>query len=93
MTAERIELIRMQSMEEFGFGPTVMKKIKKCPQCGRMSPAGEAFCRECGSRLPQKTLYDFYKSLHKVCPVCDSVAPDGAEFCPVCGASLEREAG
>ena len=76
MTADKLELIRQQSMEQYGFGPAAMKKVKVCTQCGNPSPSDERFCRECGYRLPEKTLYDIYKERHVCCPNCDTVLSD-----------------
>ncbi len=58
---------RIHNMEELGFGPSTMKRIKKCAACGKASPANNEYCVECGSQLPDTTVYEFYQSLHKVC--------------------------
>ena len=55
------EDLTLASMEHYGFGTKAMKKVKKCDNCGMMAPASEQFCRECGTRLPEDTLYQFYK--------------------------------
>lgn len=91
MKADLKDLIRLQNMEEFGFGPAAMKKIKKCAVCGRIASAANQYCRECGNVLPTVTFYDFYKTLHRVCPACDAVPPDDAEYCPVCGRALLKK--
>lgn len=52
MTADKLELIRQQSMEQYGFGPAAMKKVKVCTVCGNPSPSDQQFCTECGHRLP-----------------------------------------
>ncbi len=93
MTAKRLERLRLQTMEELGFGPTAMRKIKKCPKCGRMASSENDFCRECGSRLPETTMYDYYKSLHRVCPDCETVVSRQTDYCPCCGAKLKDAAG
>lgn len=87
---DRLEQIRRQSMEQYGFGPDAMKKVKVCTKCGQPSPSDRQFCTECGYRLPAKTLYDIYKERHTVCPHCDTVVAKGSEFCPQCGAKIER---
>lgn len=89
MTAKLLERMRLQSMEELGLGPTAMKKIKKCPECGVASPAENGYCRECGSRLPETTVFDFYKSLHRVCTDCGTVVKENLLFCPQCGKRLQ----
>ena len=75
MTADKLELIRQQSMEQYGFGPAAMKKVKVCTVCGNPSPSDQQFCTECGHRLPDKTLYDIYydiyKERHVCCPIID----------------------
>ncbi len=92
MTAKLLESIRLQSMEELGLGPTAMKKIKKCPKCGEASPAENDYCRECGSRLPETTVYEFYKSLHRVCSRCGTVVNEKTVYCPQCGEKLTDNA-
>ena len=37
MTAERLELLRQQNMEHYGFGPSAMKKICVCTHCSTPS--------------------------------------------------------
>lgn len=56
MTADKLELIRQQSMEQYGFGPAAMKKVKVCTVCGNPSPSDQQFCTECGHRLPRQDL-------------------------------------
>ena len=88
MTAERLELLRRQNMEHYGFGPSVMKKIRVCAHCGTPSQTESNFCVECGYRLPDKTLYDMYRERHKVCFVCDTILAQDMEFCPKCGTKI-----
>ena len=91
MTAERqlrLERIRLESMEHLGFGVQAMKRIKVCAKCGNPSPTNQQFCKECGSRLPDKTLYDEYKERHKICPNCDAVMHDESLYCSQCGTRL-----
>ncbi len=89
MTLEKIEAVRLRNMEHFGFGPTVMDRIKICPACGHGEPSENDFCQECGNPLPATTLLDFYKTLHRVCPRCDTVMGDEMLYCPQCGTELE----
>ena len=91
VTIERLEMLRIESMEELGFGPSAMRKIKKCPKCGRMASSENDFCRECGSRLPKTTMYDYYKSLHRVCPECETVVNEKTLYCPHCGTKLKTK--
>ena len=86
---EKLELIRLENMKRCGFGTEAMKAVKVCMECGNPSPSGEAYCRECGHRLPDKTLYDIYKERHTVCPACETVVASDSEYCPQCGNRLE----
>lgn len=90
MIVDRLEYIRQQSMEDYGFGPDTMKKIKVCSRCGRSSDVSELFCKECGYRLPDKTLYDIYKERHRCCPVCDTILATEMDYCPQCGTKIEK---
>ena len=89
MTADRLEMIKLQNMELYGFGPAAMKKVKVCTECGNPTPSDKQFCTECGHRLPDKTLYDVYKERHRCCPVCDMVLSNEMGYCPQCGRKLE----
>ena len=51
-----------------------------CPNCGRVNPAGQKFCGDCG------------KPLIAVCPSCSSANPPGQKFCGECGAPLLQPA-
>ena len=82
------EQVRQASMDEYGFGPRAMRKLKVCKFCGRASPSNQNFCIECGGRLPEKTLFQEYKDRHKFCRHCDTVVKDDAEYCPQCGEKL-----
>lgn len=82
------EKIRYRNMEDFGFGPNVMKKTKICAKCGRMAEANARTCPECGERLSGETLFDRYKRQHKCCPDCDTVLTEDAKYCPHCGIQI-----
>ena len=47
--------IHFRNLEQYGFGPNVMKKIKVCPKCGQIAKKGAFFCRSCGAFLPRET--------------------------------------
>lgn len=89
MTVNQLEELRIKNMEDLGFGPSVMKKIKKCPQCSKALPAENNYCIECGCSLPETTIYDLYMTLHKVCPHCNNVVSSHANYCPRCGIKLD----
>ncbi len=53
---------------------------KTCPSCGKVSPASEKFCTECGAALPAE----------KICPSCGKVVPPGNMFCNSCGTPVDQ---
>ena len=85
---EKLEYLRRENMRECGFGVDAMKDIRICTECQNPSPSGEAYCRECGCKLPDKTMYDIYKERHTVCPACDTVIARDSEYCPQCGRKI-----
>ena len=96
MTAEetriaRLEHLRQVNMEQYGFGPNIMKRIRICGECGCPSEADEANCLSCGVKLPKKTLYEQYKKRHPVCSRCDTVLAGHMQFCPQCGAKIQMK--
>ena len=91
LVTEKLEQIRLENMKQCGFGVEAMKEVKVCEKCGNPSPLSKAYCRECGSKLPDKTLYDIYKERHNCCPVCDTVLSDGMEYCPQCGTAIKKK--
>ena len=93
MTAERCEQVRLEGMEQYGFGPKVMKRIKVCAHCGEPSESTETVCRYCGSGLPEETLFQFYRARHAYCTSCDTVVPKWMHYCPQCGIRLQRPGG
>ena len=62
------------------------------PVCGRANSADRTDCADCGARLPENTLYDFYRSRHRCCPSCGVAVTDVARYCPECGARLPKAA-
>lgn len=93
MSVENRERNRQYNMEYYGFGPSAMKKVRVCADCGAPSRAESHFCAECGRRLPDKTLFDLYRERHRICLICDSVLTEDMEFCPQCGMPLRKSAG
>ncbi len=81
-----IKEIHFRNLEQFGFGPNVMNKIKICPKCGQISKKGSFFCRSCGAFFTRETLYDHYRRQHRCCAGCGTVLTADARFCPYCGA-------
>ncbi len=77
--------LKNEKMRCFGFGYEIMKQVKVCEKCGAPASAHRLFCKECGTFLTRKSLYDKYKERHKVCRKCKTILPDVAEYCPQCG--------
>lgn len=76
---------KFSTLEGFGFGPNVMKKMKVCPECGRMVGVKIKICPECGEELSDETLFDRYKRQHMCCLSCDTVLASDSQYCPNCG--------
>ena len=79
------ERIRQESMEHFGFGIPSMKKARICKGCGRVASAAQAYCKVCGSKLPEETVYEQYRAMHRSCPACGTVLTRSYGYCPQCG--------
>lgn len=88
MTAEQFEMIRLNNMEQHGFGPDVMKRIKICALCGKSAEVSDTICEVCGEPLPQESVFQQYKKRHLYCPRCETVVPSHTQFCPQCGLGL-----
>lgn len=78
----------MNWLEECGFGPKVMKRMKVCPHCGAVVDSEQSVCPDCSMRLLTKTLYDCYRERHLCCDRCGTVLASDARFCPHCGQPL-----
>lgn len=92
MTAEMVkafEVFKLRNMEEHGFGPSIMKSIKVCRECGKVSSDKQTICKECGASLPADSVYQEYKKMHLHCSCCDTVVPNNALYCPQCGTNLK----
>lgn len=42
---------RLKNLEDFGYGPNVMRNTKVCAKCGQVIKASASFCPDCGERL------------------------------------------
>lgn len=93
MNTDKSAASRREEMQHYGFGTQAMQQIKVCEACGAMGAANQQFCRDCGAKLPQHTLYDTYRQNSLVCPYCGAVVPHTAAYCPKCGKKLELESG
>ena len=83
------EKLRNLQLEQFGFGPNVMKKTKVCTKCGQIAKARSVICAQCGAPLPFTTLFDSYRRRHTCCPNCNTVLTSDARYCPHCGKSID----
>ena len=93
MTADMVksfEVFKLRNMEEHGFGPSIMKSIKVCKECGKVASSKNTICRNCGTELPNESVYHQYKKMHSYCSTCDTVVPHNAHYCPQCGGKLEK---
>lgn len=88
MPADDYELIRLENMEEHGFGPEAMKQVRVCEKCGYSTSAKYDKCQKCGAPLPDETVYEKYKNRHVSCPDCDTVVSSEKKYCPLCGRKL-----
>lgn len=80
---------RLKNLEDFGYGPNVMRNTKVCAKCGQVIKASASFCPDCGERLSSETLFDRYKRQHPCCPECDTVLAPDSLYCPHCGTKLK----
>lgn len=72
-------------LSRYGMGPTAMKKIKVCPNCGHAAKNTSFMCPSCRRLLTRKTLFDEYKKMHFCCPHCDIPLTVDTQYCPHCG--------
>ncbi len=80
-----LEAIRQESLEQLGFGILSMKNARVCKSCGSIASASQSYCRVCGNKLPEETVYEQYRSMHRSCPTCDTVLTQSYGYCPQCG--------
>lgn len=80
---------KSENMKMFGFGYEAMKSIKICKKCGKPASAHRLFCKQCGTFLSGKTLFDCYKEHHKSCRHCNTIVSEQAEYCPKCGIKMK----
>ena len=83
---------RLKNLEDFGYGPNVMRNTKVCAKCGQVIKASASFCPDCGERLSSETLFDRYKRQHKCCPECDTMLAPDSQYCPNCGKPVLKKA-
>ena len=81
--------LKFHQLEEYGFGPNVMKKTKVCRKCGKLIHRHVFFCPECRAWLTRETLYDLYRRQHKTCTFCGTVLTADAKYCPHCGQRIK----
>ena len=85
----RLDAVRRETRQYYGFGVLSAKGIKVCVVCGSVCKADETFCTECGARLPEKNLYE--KSIEDVpkCPHCGAILAGREKYCPNCGKEMQ----
>lgn len=88
-TIKKIEVIKKENKELYGFGIDEMKKLKVCRICGTSNPESKHYCVNCGRRLPKENLYEQYKAQNASCPDCGMVIDKDSNFCPNCGNKLD----
>ena len=81
------KIIREENKLELGFGVDVMKMKKICTLCGTVASSSQGYCKECGTPLPEETMYEAYAKRHRRC-ICGVVVSDSMKYCPVCGKLL-----
>lgn len=89
---DRNHAVMLVAMLECGSGLDAMRLKKICRRCGTGNPSSRTSCAACGDKLPERTVYDFYRSRHPCCGNCGYALPRGAVFCPQCGARMQRAA-
>jgi len=82
---------RLESMHYYGFGLESMKESKVCTHCGKITKAKYLFCRECGKKLPNDSLYQKYKEKHLYCSKCETIVSDTTIYCPQCGHKINNK--
>ena len=94
MTAEESRIAiqerqRQANMEQYGFGPNIMRGIRVCTVCGMGAAASRKWCDSCGAALPSETLFQQYRRRHRFCRNCDTVVAEYTRFCPQCGNKIK----
>lgn len=81
-------LNRKESLFYFGFGIDAMKTLVVCPECNSLEPSDGIFCSKCNQKLPEKSLYDLYRSYHISCEKCGTIITPSMHYCPHCGTRI-----
>ena len=85
-----LEAIRQESLVHLGFGIPSMKNARICKSCGAIGSAGQNFCNTCGQPLPEETVYQQYRAMHRHCGECGTVVAESCGYCPNCGARQRK---
>lgn len=83
--------IRRSSLLQYGFGIERMKELTVCTNCNSLESSHRTFCKKCEAVLPGNTLYDLYRSYHKVCPKCGTILSENVYYCPHCGIKVKEK--
>lgn len=82
--------LKHEQLEQFGFGPGIMRKTKLCPYCSSLVTNGGRTCPSCGKAVPELTLLRWYEQQHSRCLHCGTVLREDARYCPHCGKTQSR---
>ncbi|WP_135852877.1 outer membrane protein assembly factor BamB family protein [Halorussus salinus] len=66
----------------------------QCPSCGAAVSSDEAFCADCGTKLPDETCPECEEPLdgdEAFCPQCGHDLDDSDPACPDCGADIDGD--
>lgn len=67
-------------------------KSKKCPACGKLTPATGAFCTYCGAALKKvKVVLIEDEERKETCPFCGKLTSVNVRFCEHCDSYLGNE--
>lgn len=77
--------LKFEQLEQFGFGPRIMRRTKLCPCCSSLVTDAGRTCPSCGSALANLTLLRWYEQQHLRCPSCGTVLREDSCYCPHCG--------
>ncbi len=83
--------LKFEELEQFGFGPNVMRKTRLCPACGTLVTDGTGQCPRCRKELPELTLFAWYAGQHSTCAYCQTLLSPDCQYCPHCGRRVRTE--
>ena len=97
MIATKFEVFKSKNMEEHGFGPSVMKSIKVCKECGTVASSKNTICKKCG-KFVSDVMYNAdvlncvecspWENSPHYCLNCGIEVSLADKFCSKCGTKL-----